>query len=130
MFKETDEVLLRKALLSLKALGARYVVRIGDERYQSELPVEDEKPKRTRVVDPNRVQNGPYLIKLLEDMEPDTVRTVAMQEGDTFDRFASNVGAYCHGHFTPKGFTGKGYGVYYAMERNPEENTITVFRFK
>ncbi len=128
--KDTEANLLQKALITLNALGARYVILIGDAQYNSELPLEEPKKKITRVVDPNLPKNGPYVKEALEDLKPGGMRIIIMQPGDNFDRFCSNVGAYCHHHMTPTGHKGQGSGMYYGFERDAEQKTVTVYRYK
>jgi hypothetical protein len=128
--KDTEEILLKKAIITLNGLGARYVILIGDAQYNSELPLEEPKKKIKRVSDPTKPKNGPYVKEALEPLQPGGMRIIIMQPGDDFDRFCSNVGAYCHHHMTPTGHKGQGSGMYYGFERDAEQKTVTVYRYK
>ena len=127
-----SELLLKKVLIGLDTLDAAYHFVLPDgAEFRSEKPLVPPNQKKKRFVDPNRIKNGPYFDEKIGDMKVGECRDMAMQEGDDFNRFCANAGAYCANHFRPKDAPrGVGVGVYYSLERNVEEKSVTIYRFQ
>jgi hypothetical protein len=124
-----NELLLKKIVIGLDTLDAAYHFVLPDgQEFKSEKPLVVEEKKRTRVVDPNRVKNGAYFKERLSDMAVGECRFIPMQPEDDIKRFHGNLSAWCFHNWAVQG--GKGEGEYFSTERNDEEHTVTVYRFK
>lgn len=99
----TQQLALDKSIKALRGLGAKFHVVLPDGTVFGE-PVLPEKVARTKrgLAGP---RNGHYLMEMLGDTKPGEVREVKPQEGDTLQRLASNLTAFCTRNWGPNSYT-------------------------
>ena len=123
---EEQEMLVRKAIMLLNSVGAQFHVQFNKQDHFSNIPL----PSRKRVYRTDLPKNGQYIRGFIDEMKEGDVKVIPMQDGDEFRRFAGTLSANCHNLWTPKGYTGKGIGIYYGIDRDPETKQCIVYRFK
>jgi len=85
---------MHEAIVLLKSAGARYHVIEADGTVHGE-PIEPEKKRKTRSVDPNAPSYHAIFVEKLQPMKVGEVVKLDPAENDTMRRLQMNTGAFC-----------------------------------
>lgn len=83
---------LNEAMTRLNAIKAQFHIVMPDGTEYG-APIAPQKPLRTRIIDPAKPKNGPYVRKFLEVMGVGDVAIIPPQTGDDPVRLQGNVTA-------------------------------------